>query len=469
MNQLLLYAISRVIPGVINFASLSIYTRSLGPQEYGVYSLIIAIVALINNLVFWWIRNAFARYYNDIDLNERNIFFRAIIDIFTKSSFLLILICLPVMFFTDIDSTIFVAFIGLGIFLGIFELYLETLRIKFLAKSYTLLLVAKSTLSLIFGCVVVFLNLGAVSLVLSQMLVLFLLTIGPVIKNIRLFKLKTDTAVRKNLLGYGLPLIFTFGFNYILSTSDRLLIYWMKGSYETGGYSAAYDLVSYTLVLLMMIIYTYSTPKIYKSINQSPGILEKTLKQTQMLLMLISFPSTLGLIIIAPNLTLLIFGEEYLEVSASIIPLIAVSVMLAGFKSYYFDLAFHISKKTKLLVIPTTVAAISNILLNVLLIPKYSAVGAAYATLLSYFLGIGVSIILGSKQKKLPILKMDLVKYLLIGIVITPLTLLISLDNVLVDTIVTILLFVVIYVSMILILNPSNVRNYLKLKLPSNN
>lgn len=47
-----LYTLARGLPGLINFAALAVYTRLLGPEEYGRYALVIAAVGLANAVLF---------------------------------------------------------------------------------------------------------------------------------------------------------------------------------------------------------------------------------------------------------------------------------------------------------------------------------------------------------------------------------------------------------------------------------
>jgi O-antigen/teichoic acid export membrane protein len=56
------YALARGLPALINFAALALFTRLLGPDEYGRYALVIATVVLANGIGFQWIHLGLLRY-----------------------------------------------------------------------------------------------------------------------------------------------------------------------------------------------------------------------------------------------------------------------------------------------------------------------------------------------------------------------------------------------------------------------
>ena len=62
-------------------------------------------------------------------------------------------------------------------------------------------------------------------------------------------------------------------------------------------------------------------------------------------------------------------------------------------------------------------AAVANVVVNALLIPKYGFVGAAVATVISSYISVGVQYYYLNKQVKVAVFIKDLVKYLLLSLV----------------------------------------------------
>ncbi len=96
-------------------------------------------------------------------------------------------------------------------------------------------------------------------------------------------------------------------------------------------------------------------------------------------------------------------GEALRAEALSVTPLIAIGALLSGLTTYYFLQAFTLARKTKLLVVAMSIPAISNIALNILLIPRYGLIGAAAASALSFALGLIGAWLIGLKAIALPV------------------------------------------------------------------
>ena len=58
----LLYLLARGLPGFINFLAVMVYTRLLGPEEYGLYTLALTGAATISGVLFWWLSASLERF-----------------------------------------------------------------------------------------------------------------------------------------------------------------------------------------------------------------------------------------------------------------------------------------------------------------------------------------------------------------------------------------------------------------------
>ncbi len=85
---------------------------------------------------------------------------------------------------------------------------------------------------------------------------------------------------------------------------------------------------------------------------------------------------------------LLLVGKPDFYDAAKIVPIIVLSYIVFGMH-YHMEIGIMISKKTKYLAYINMGNAALNIGLNFLLIPKYGAFGAAYATLVCFINKVG--------------------------------------------------------------------------------
>ena len=54
-RQILLYAPALLIPGLLNFVALALYTRLLSPEAYGRYAFALAVVVFVKIVGFGWL------------------------------------------------------------------------------------------------------------------------------------------------------------------------------------------------------------------------------------------------------------------------------------------------------------------------------------------------------------------------------------------------------------------------------
>jgi len=90
----------------------------------------------------------------------------------------------------------------------------------------------------------------------------------------------------------------------------------------------------------------------------------------------------LGVIVLAPELIFILAGEPYAQAVWAVGP-VAMSVLLLFYAQLFINIQFYYEEKV-LLVVASLGAAVLNVLLNALLIPKLGFLIAAYTTLASY-------------------------------------------------------------------------------------
>jgi O-antigen/teichoic acid export membrane protein len=72
-------------------------------------------------------------------------------------------------------------------------------------------------------------------------------------------------------------------------------------------------------------------------------------------------------------------------------------------KAFYFDLSFQLNRSIRTMVAVVALAAVTNFLLNLWWIPRLGRLGAGYATVTAYAVGLGLSWYLGHRTFPLPV------------------------------------------------------------------
>jgi len=415
LKHSMLYLLARGLPGILNFLALAVYTRLLSPEIYGKYALVIAAVGFADAAIFHWLRLGLLRFLPAYH-NNREVFLSNVVIGLIGLMVLSGCVAGVALIFTNDPAMRALLALGLGLLWiqALFMLNLELARSQLSPISYGLMTTSKAAVSFAIGSMLAYAGFGAYGLLFGLiigMLLPVLWQMGREWKGIRFSYV--DTQIFRKLLIYGMPLTVTFILGAVISSSDRFILGWYLGADATGLYSVAYDLSTHTISMLMMVVNLAAYPlALYALENKGKDAARHQLSKNATLLMAVSFPAVAGFALLAPNITEVVLGESFQKTSEALIPVIVVASMIAGLKSFYFDLAFQFARYTMGQVWVTLVAALMNILLNFWLIPIYGLMGAAYATLVAYVTALLLSAWFGRKVFILPFPKKDFIKTL---------------------------------------------------------
>lgn len=177
---------------------------------------------------------------------------------------------------------------------------------------------------------------------------------------------------------------------------DQLMLGSMSSSKELGSYAVAAKL-SEVWYFLPVAIVGPLFPKLIKDREKSMGLYHKNLQKFFSLFACLGIVIAILVFVLAPITLTLFFGQDY---SLSI-PILQIHIWggVFMFMRAVFDKWIFIENAHVFSLVTQGIGAISNIILNLLLIPKYHAIGAAYATLLSYFISAYLCLFLFRKTR----------------------------------------------------------------------
>ena len=209
-------------------------------------------------------------------------------------------------------------------------------------------------------------------------------------------KFEIDFEIWKNLLKESWPLALTATFIMIYTRIDQLMLFQIKGAQAVGHYAAAVRLTELFNIIAAAFM-TSVFPLFSKYFISSGEELEKAYKLSFKYLSTLIIPIAVGISILSKPIIMAIYGEQFLS---SILTL----RILIWSEIFVFLGTIHVSilisaGLQRLDFIFTSSSAALNILLNLLLIPRFSIAGAAVATVISYGLGVPMSCILKKTRK----------------------------------------------------------------------
>lgn len=178
-------------------------------------------------------------------------------------------------------------------------------------------------------------------------------------------------------LTLSLPLVGYSIASQILSVSDRMMISRMVDNSAVGIYSTLYTVSSLSL-MVWSAIHSSFVPYLFQNIEKR----KSGIKKVAFLLIGAYALCAILLAFFAPEIVRILAPSEYYS-AIYIMPPIAAGVFLTSFANIYSDIAVYY-KKTKYVMYPAIIAALSNVVLNYIFINIYGYMSAAYTTMASY-------------------------------------------------------------------------------------
>jgi polysaccharide transporter, PST family len=211
----------------------------------------------------------------------------------------------------------------------------------------------------------------------------------------RRFGFSTDLAVLFVRQGWPLMLSGVAVATYL--RLDQVLLPLLAGDHEAGLYSAALR-ISEAWYVVPTALTQSAMPRILARANHSSVSLVQALTPIFRTLVAVAYVAALGVSVLSPLLVRWLFGEPYAGAASVLVVHVWAGVFVAlGTARSIWDAG---TARTRLSLVSVALGAVVNLGLNVALIPRYGAVGAAVATLVAYaFATFGVHLIAPSGRE----------------------------------------------------------------------
>jgi len=183
----------------------------------------------------------------------------------------------------------------------------------------------------------------------------------------------------KTAAQFGLANVFITIYIWI----DSVMLSFMQGDHAVGLYNAAYRIVL-LLIFIPAIINTAIFPVMSKLYETSTSSLKTIVEKYFKYMILIGLPIGVVITLLYNKIIILIFGYTFIESAPALQILIWATVFT--FANSSFVQLLQSTNRQLLLTKITFIGMIINIVLNLILIPKYSFIGASFNTLLTEFI-----------------------------------------------------------------------------------
>ncbi len=165
---------------------------------------------------------------------------------------------------------------------------------------------------------------------------------------------------------------------YILNQSDRIMIKQFCGASDTAFYSLAYNCAMIPIILATATNIAWSP----WSTEQVHHEKYSRIRQASYYYIMLFYAIVVGIFLLGPEIILILGGEKYAQ-AVNVLPPVVMGAAFQFLYNLYVSLE-QFAKKTIGMAIGTTTAALINIGLNWIFIPKFGYIAAAYTTLFGY-------------------------------------------------------------------------------------
>ena len=391
LGQKLIYGTGHILARLVTFLLLPLYTNIFTAAEYGVISLAYVFMGFMGIVLHYGLDAALMKKYVQTRDHEQTAFLSsAYISLVVSSLIFGILVTLSKntlsLFVLGSAYPKLMVYIGWIILCDVLwsvpQLILRAEEKPAAFISFSLLnVIATMILNLVF---VLKLGLGIEGVLLSNLIVsgsLFFLTLPIILRRI---SLKSVSSVHwKQMMSFGLPFLPAGIFSMLIEIADRYFLKWLTDMETVGLYSAGYKMG----VLMMLVVMGFN-------MGWQPFFLKQGKDQKIVFARISTYVlAILGFLWILLHLWvddivrlqfggISFYGPAFWS-STGIVSVIALGYWFHG--AYVLQMpGLFLQEKSKFLMMIRGIGALTNILLNLLLIPLYGAMGAAWATCASF-------------------------------------------------------------------------------------
>jgi O-antigen/teichoic acid export membrane protein len=421
-KQTAIYGLATVLPRMLSFLLVRLYTGILPTGEYGEVSIVLSWMVFFNVVLSYGMETAFFRFYNS-ETDKENVIATSTISIFWSSIIFLFgalifrgtlasLANVEVQYITYaiwilvLDALVIVPFSKLRanqrpMLYAIIKI--GNVAVNLLLNLFFLLwlpkIAASNPNSFIGNLYVENYEIGYIFVSNLAASLLTLLVLSP---NYLSLTRKFDKALWKKMMQYGLPILVA-GIAFAVNEHfDKILLgYWLPENVaksEVGAYSACYKLGLF-MVLFATAFRLGIEPFFFSHSNHEKA--PQTYAMITKYFVIFGSLILLGVIVFADVLKFLLLHDKSYWEAMKVVPLIILANFFLGI---YNNLSvwYKLTDRTKMGAYISIVGAVLTLVLNYLLIPKFSYYGSAIATIAAYGSMMFISYVMGNKYYPIP-------------------------------------------------------------------
>lgn len=387
----IVYGLGNLVSKIIAFLLVPVYTRVLTPSEYGILSLItvsLSITAIVLNM---GMQTTLFRFYifDYTDEKNRKKLVSTILIFLNVTSILLIFILIyfsdniSSLLFSNIEYSFYLKIVFVATFFEInSHISLSLLRSQEKSKIFSIFTIIRLVIQISFILFfVVYLRegvVGALKGILISQIIFYVINLPVIIKNIDFsFSFK----ILKKALRFGIPLIPVAISSWIMTMIDRIFLERIYDASVVGIYTIAYN-----FGMILNLLFVSPVQLAWAQIKWT--IIKKEEEAKNIFSYIMTYYMTIGVflligIVLSSENIIRIFTTPAYYSAIEIVPFITIGYLFFGYY-YMVNIGISLKSRTEINAVILILSASINIFLNYVLIPRYSMMGAAISTTISY-------------------------------------------------------------------------------------
>lgn len=421
-KQTLIYGLATVLPRMLSFLLVMIHTDKLVKADYGETTILLAYMVFFNVILSYGMETAFFRFYNSEE-NKKGVIQTSTISVFwTSIGFLFISLFLRKILsgWINVDVEYVTYAIWILVLDALVIIPFSKLRAEQRPIVYAVIKIGNVVINMAlnvffllflpeiaqnnpdsFLATLYFENFQ-IGYIFMANLIASLATFVVLSPNYFRLKWKLDVALWKRMMLYGFPILIAgiaFAVNEHL---DKIILAYLLpeniGKSEVGAYAACYKLGLF-MVLFATAFRLGIEPFFFSHAKNENA--KQTYAAITKFFVIFGSLILLTVIVFADLLKLIMIKDESYWEAMKVVPLIILANFFLGI---YNNLSvwYKLTDKTKIGAYISIVGAVFTLLLNYLLIPKYSYMGSAIGTIVAYGSMMIISYVLGKKYYPIP-------------------------------------------------------------------
>jgi O-antigen/teichoic acid export membrane protein len=397
----LLYLIARAMSAAGNLLAVAIFSRMAGPAEYGHYVFIFAWSLIVYGFGAQWMRFAYFGVYHLDRFGE----YIASLARLLAGGLALVAIALILIGFAGLfEPSFLVAVFALVCGMTLYEAAFEVARTLLHARGASLAMILRTVLMVALGSAALYSGGGARGLAIAIASAHVIAAMPALATFSRVRWSHSSRAASRHIVGYGWPLMLSFGVTAVGQSIDRLLLAHYLGLATLGPYGVVADVLrqSFTVLGEAIMLSLITVAKTQANRGDAAGARQTLQKTFNACLAAATFGAAF-FIVFGDAVLRVVLQPEFVAPMHDLIPIFAVAFAFTTMRNYYFAQVIYFTNASYLELIVALLFLAVSTALSLLLVPLYGPRGAALSLMVACVFACVAFMLVGRRWYLMPV------------------------------------------------------------------